>query len=35
MRFERLGRRLVALGITIVATAAGLGASRVASSRRR
>jgi HAD superfamily hydrolase (TIGR01490 family) len=35
MRFERLGRRLVALAVTIVATAAGLGASRVATRRSR
>jgi HAD superfamily hydrolase (TIGR01490 family) len=35
MRFERLGRRLLAIGVTLLATFAGLGASRVAASRRR
>ena len=30
MRFERLGRRLVAVALTLLATAAGFGASRVA-----
>jgi HAD superfamily hydrolase (TIGR01490 family) len=35
MRFERLGRRLLALGVTLLATFAGLGASRVAASRRK
>jgi HAD superfamily hydrolase (TIGR01490 family) len=38
LRFERLGRRLVALAVTFLATAAGFGASRVASrvaARRR
>jgi HAD superfamily hydrolase (TIGR01490 family) len=30
MRFERLGRRLVAVAITLLATVAGFGASRVA-----
>ena len=34
MRFERLGRRLVALAVTLLATVAGFGASRVASRRR-
>lgn len=34
MRFERLGRRLVALAVTILATVAGFGASRVAARRR-
>ncbi len=34
MRFERLGRRLAAVGVTVLATAAGLGASRVAARRR-
>jgi HAD superfamily hydrolase (TIGR01490 family) len=34
MRFERLGRRLVALAITLLATIAGFGASRVATRRR-
>jgi HAD superfamily hydrolase (TIGR01490 family) len=35
MRFERLGRRLLALAITILATAAGLGARSVAARRTR
>ena len=30
MRFERLGRRLVAVAVTLVATIAGFGASRIA-----
>lgn len=34
MRFERLGRRLVAVAITLLATVAGFGASRVAKGRR-
>jgi HAD superfamily hydrolase (TIGR01490 family) len=34
MRFERLGRRLVALAITLLATVGGFGASRVASRRK-
>jgi phosphoserine phosphatase len=34
MRFERLGRRLVAVAITLLATIAGFGASRVATRRR-
>jgi len=34
MRFERLGRRLLALGVTALATLAGLGARRVATRRR-
>jgi HAD superfamily hydrolase (TIGR01490 family) len=34
MRFERLGRRLIALAVTLLATVAGLGASRVAARRR-
>jgi HAD superfamily hydrolase (TIGR01490 family) len=34
MRFERLGRRLLAVAITLLATVAGLGASRVAARRR-
>lgn len=34
MRFERLGRRLVAVAVTLLATVAGLGASRVAVRRR-
>lgn len=33
LRFERLGRRLVALGVTVIATLAGVGASRVAARR--
>ncbi|HWO16836.1 MAG TPA: HAD-IB family hydrolase [Solirubrobacterales bacterium] len=34
MRFERLGRRLVALAVTLLATVAGFGASRVAGRRK-
>jgi HAD superfamily hydrolase (TIGR01490 family) len=34
MRFERLGRRLVAMAVTVLATVAGFGASRVAARRR-
>jgi HAD superfamily hydrolase (TIGR01490 family) len=34
LRFERLGRRLVALAVTVLATVAGFGASRVAARRR-
>jgi HAD superfamily hydrolase (TIGR01490 family) len=34
MRFERLGRRLVALTVTLLATVAGFGASRIASRRK-
>ena len=34
MRFERLGRRLVAVAITLLATIAGFGASRVAARRK-
>jgi HAD superfamily hydrolase (TIGR01490 family) len=34
MRFERLGRRLVAIAITLLATVAGFGASRVATRRK-
>jgi phosphoserine phosphatase len=34
MRFERLGRRLVAVSVTLLATVAGFGASRVAARRR-
>ena len=34
MRFERLGRRLVAVVITLLATVAGFGASRVATRRK-
>jgi HAD superfamily hydrolase (TIGR01490 family) len=33
LRFERLGRRLIAVAVTVVATLAGLGASRVHRSR--
>ena len=35
MRFERLGRRLVALAVTLLATIAGFGASRAAAARRK
>jgi len=35
MRFERLGRRLVALAVTLLATVGGFGASRIAASRRK
>jgi HAD superfamily hydrolase (TIGR01490 family) len=34
LRFERLGRRLVALAVTLLATVAGFGARRVAARRR-
>jgi HAD superfamily hydrolase (TIGR01490 family) len=34
LRFERLGRRLTALAVTVLATVAGFGASRVAARRR-
>jgi HAD superfamily hydrolase (TIGR01490 family) len=34
MRFERLGRRLVAIVITVLATVAGFGGSRIAARRR-
>jgi HAD superfamily hydrolase (TIGR01490 family) len=34
MRFERLGRRLVALVVTVLATVAGFGASRIAARRK-
>ncbi len=34
MRFERLGRRLVALAVTALATVAGFGASRIAARRK-
>jgi HAD superfamily hydrolase (TIGR01490 family) len=34
LRFERLGRRLVAVVVTLLATVAGFGASRVAARRR-
>jgi HAD superfamily hydrolase (TIGR01490 family) len=35
LRFERLGRRLVALAVTVLATVAGFGGSRIASARRK
>ncbi len=34
MRFERLGRRLVAIVVTALATVAGFGASRIAARRK-
>ena len=34
LRFERLGRRLVAVAVTLLATVAGFGASRVAARRK-
>ena len=34
LRFERLGRRLTAVAFTVLATVAGLGASRMASRRK-
>jgi hypothetical protein len=34
LRFERLGRRLVALVVTLLATAIGLSASRAANRRK-
>jgi HAD superfamily hydrolase (TIGR01490 family) len=34
MRFERLGRRLVAITVTVLATVAGFGGSRIAARRR-
>jgi HAD superfamily hydrolase (TIGR01490 family) len=34
MRFERLGRRLVALAVTLLATVAGFGGSRIAARRK-
>jgi HAD superfamily hydrolase (TIGR01490 family) len=34
MRFERLGRRLVAVAVTALATVAGFGASRIAARRK-
>ena len=34
MRFEQLGRRLVALAVTLLATTAGFGASRIAARRK-
>jgi hypothetical protein len=34
LRFEHLGRRLLAVAVTLLATVAGVSASRVASRRR-
>lgn len=34
MRFEQLGRRLIALVVTVLATVGGFGASRIAARRR-
>jgi HAD superfamily hydrolase (TIGR01490 family) len=34
MRFERLGRRLIAVTVTVLATVAGLGGSRLAARRK-
>jgi hypothetical protein len=34
MRFERLGRRLVAVAVTLLAMVAGLGGSRIAARRK-
>ena len=34
MRFERLGRRLVALAVTVLATVGGFGARRIAARRK-
>lgn len=34
MRFERLGRRLVAIAVTLLATIAGFGGSRIAARRK-
>jgi phosphoserine phosphatase len=34
MRFEHLGRRLVAVTVTLLATVAGFGASRIAARRK-
>lgn len=34
LRFERLGRRLTAVAVTVIATIAGFGATRVAAHRR-
>jgi HAD superfamily hydrolase (TIGR01490 family) len=34
LRFERIGRRLVAVGVTVLASVAGFGASRVAARRK-
>ena len=35
LRFEQLGRRLTALAFTVVATLAGVGASRLAANHRK
>jgi HAD superfamily hydrolase (TIGR01490 family) len=35
LRFERLGRRLVAIAVTLLATVAGFGGSRIAAARRK
>ena len=35
LRFERLGRRLVAIAITLLATIAGFGGSRIAARRKQ
>jgi HAD superfamily hydrolase (TIGR01490 family) len=35
LRFERLGRRLVAIAVTLLATIAGFGGSRIAAARRK
>jgi hypothetical protein len=35
LRFERLGRRLVAVAVTLLATVAGFGGSRIAAARRK
>jgi len=34
LRFERLGRRLVAIVVTVLASFAGFGASRIAARRK-
>ena len=34
MRFERLGRRLIAVGVTVLAMLAGFGGTRIATRRR-
>ncbi len=34
MRFERLGRRLIAVAVTLLATVAGFGGSRIAARRK-
>jgi hypothetical protein len=35
LRFERLGRRLVAIAVTLLATVAGFGGSRIAARRKQ